>query len=241
MSSTEPGTKTRPNAEAVGWRALAIVAIMFRANLERELTEERRASDVASQLDGLLRNWIDREGVGAHLAPAERTLLEQPLGSWKPAGVAEASWQNEAVGALLWASGEIETLPPYDTQFDLYSIISDLPVFGDPASFLQRLQLQSDAAIDNAFATARAWYWRARAAELFRRSGLSPAPQNLQAALDATGVEPLKGDFAAFGKPYRELLPEETATCSAIASARYHALNWLVGQASSWDEPAPSP
>ncbi len=48
----------------------------------------------------------------------------------------------------------------------------------------------------------------------------------------------MNGDFAAFGKAYRDLAPEEWAVVRSIATERFLALTWLCGRApaNQWDE-----
>jgi hypothetical protein len=47
---------------------------------------------------------------------------------------------------------------------------------------------------------------------------------------------PLRGDFRAYGKVYRHLAPEQHAEALSIALERHHALNWLCGEGTSWDD-----
>ena len=46
----------------------------------------------------------------------------------------------------------------------------------------------------------------------------------------------LRGDFHAYGKVYRHLTPEQHAEAHSIALERHHALNWLCGAGSDWDD-----
>src|SRR6476646_2073503 len=47
---------------------------------------------------------------------------------------------------------------------------------------------------------------------------------------------PIRGDFRAYGQVYRQLTPEQHAEAHSIALERHHALNWLCGEGSSWDD-----
>ena len=47
---------------------------------------------------------------------------------------------------------------------------------------------------------------------------------------------PLRGDFRAYGKVYRQLTPEQHAEAHSIAYERHHALTWLCGAGTSWDD-----
>jgi hypothetical protein len=95
--------------------------------------------------------------------------------------------------------------------------------------------------------SARLWHWRARSAALQAANGIALPGQydtfeQLVAATAMRGYEdgllpaPLRGDFMAFGKVYRQLTPGESAEAHSIALERHHALTWLAGEGSSWDD-----
>jgi hypothetical protein len=239
--SIESSVGARPSAEAVGWRALSVVAVLFRDNLERELVGESRPRGVLDQLHTLLMNWIDREQVKAHLSAREAAMLAPPLGAWDERAISAVSWAVEGAGTLLWAVQAVPGIPPYDQMFELESVIPDMNVFQDPRPFLERLQLRAADEIERARDVAEVWHWRARTHELQKRSGLAPAPQNLQNALNrAIGAGAFAAaqsyDFPAFDKPYRELDVDELGFCSTLARERHHALNWLSGRSADWDD-----
>lgn len=233
-----------PSADAVANRALCIVSVLFRNNLERALAAEQRPRGVVERLHTLLREWTDREGVRPHFSKREQAMMEMPLGSWDERVVAELSWRIEGLALLLWAVGVADTVAPYDTMSDLETIVPTLGVFESPGPFLERLRPREANALAAQRDIAEVWHWRARTAELQRRSGLLPAPHNLQAALEraraagAFDAIPASGDLPAFGKPYRDLSADELSACSAIARERHHALNWICGRSRDWDDTA---
>jgi hypothetical protein len=151
--------------------------------------------------------------------------------------VVDAVWQGEALGTLLWALQLLE-LPPYDRSFDADEAVQIDPGTGelrDP----EELELERDA--------ARLWHWRARTTELDASGALVlPARfasvDQLIAATAMRGHDegllptPVRGDFRAYGKVYRHLSPEEHAEAHSIAAERHHALNWLAGEGTSWDD-----
>ena len=47
---------------------------------------------------------------------------------------------------------------------------------------------------------------------------------------------PLRGDFRAYGKVYRHLTHEQHAEALSIAIERHHALNWVCGAGTGWDD-----
>jgi hypothetical protein len=158
------------------------------------------------------------------------------LPSQKPE-VVDAVWRGEALGTLLWSLHVLE-LPPYDRPFDTDEVVQANAAAGelrDP----DELELERDS--------ARLWHWRARTTDL-QRSGELQLPSRyssfdqLIAATAMRGHEegllpvPIRGDFPAFGKVYRHLTTEQHAEAHAIAAERHHALNWLAGEGTSWDD-----
>jgi hypothetical protein len=151
--------------------------------------------------------------------------------------VVDAVWLGEALGTLLWSLHLVE-LPPYDRPFDTEEVVEANAAAGelrDP----DELELERDS--------ARLWHWRARTTDL-QRSGELQLPSRyasfdqLIAATAMRGHEegllpvPIRGDFPAYGKVYRHLTPEQHAEAHSIAAERHHALNWLAGEGTSWDD-----
>jgi hypothetical protein len=158
------------------------------------------------------------------------------LPSHEPAVVA-AVWRGEALGTLLWSLNLLE-LPPYDRPFEMDEVVDANAAAGelrDP----DELELERDS--------ARLWHWRARTTEL-QQSGALQLParyssfDQLIAATAMRGHDegllpvPIRGDFRAYGKVYRHLSPEQHAEAHSIAAERHHALNWLAGEGTSWDD-----
>ena len=151
--------------------------------------------------------------------------------------VVDAIWRGEALGTLLWALQLVE-LPAYDQPFDAEEVAA---VQLDEADLreAEELELERDS--------ARLWHWRARTTSL-QAAGALELPERyatfdqLIAATAMRGYEqgvlpaPMRGDFRAYGKVYRHLTPEQHAEAHSIALERHHALNWLCGPGSSWDD-----
>ncbi len=151
--------------------------------------------------------------------------------------VIDAVWRGEALGTLLWALQLVE-LPPYDEAFDPNAVAAVEPDAG-------HLREADDVMLEQE--SARLWHWRARTTELQQQGAIDLPPRyssfdQLVAATAMRGFEqgllpsPLRGDFAAYGKVYRHLSPEQHAEAHSIAVERHHALNWLVVTDRSWDD-----
>jgi hypothetical protein len=150
--------------------------------------------------------------------------------------VADAAWRAEALGALLWALQLVE-LPPYDRAFDPETVLGVDPGEG-------RLRAEDELELERD--SARLWHWRARTTTLQQRGEVELPDRyatfdQLIAATAMRGYElgllpaPMRGDFAAFGKIYRHLAPEQHQLALSIAFERHHALNWVAGLGESWD------
>jgi hypothetical protein len=47
---------------------------------------------------------------------------------------------------------------------------------------------------------------------------------------------PLRGDFHAYGRIYRNLSPAQLAEAHSLAAERHHALAWLCGDGDGWHD-----
>ncbi|MGN6799111.1 MAG: hypothetical protein ACTHKS_13310 [Gaiellaceae bacterium] len=158
------------------------------------------------------------------------------LPSREPA-VVDAVWRGEALGTLLWSLHLVE-LPPYDRPFDTEEVVQANAAAGelrDP----DELEAERDA--------ARLWHWRARTTDLQRSGSLQLPAQyaSVDQLIAATAMRghdegllpvPIRGDFRAYGKVYRHLTPGEHAEAHSIAAERHHALNWLAGEGTNWED-----
>jgi hypothetical protein len=184
-----------------------------------------------------LRSQGDVVGRCRSLGEELRSALGRlPDESGDPA-VVDAVWRGEALGTLLWAL-QLAELPAYDEPFDAETVAAtDL----EPARLRpgEEIELERDA--------ARLWHWRARTTGLQAAGSLElPARyatfDQLIAATAMRGYglgllpAPMRGDFRAYEKVYRHLAPEQQEEAHSIALERHHALNWLCGAGSSWDD-----
>jgi hypothetical protein len=184
-----------------------------------------------------LRSQGDVVGRCRSLGEELRSALGRlPDESSDPA-VVDAVWRGEALGALLWAL-QLAELPAYDDPFDTETIA---------AVDLEPARLRESEEIELERDSARLWHWRARTTGL-QASGSLELPAHyatfdqLIAATAMRGYEqgllpaPMRGDFRAYDTVYRRLTPEQQEEAHSIALERHHALNWLCGAGSSWDD-----
>ena len=170
-----------------------------------------------------------------------RVALSMLPASKDDPAVIETVWQGEGLGMLLWSLGLVE-LEPFDKTFDSEWLLATPTAHGT---------LRSKEEVEHALETARLWHWRART-ELLRASDEVELPESwdsfeqLIAVAAMRGYErgllpsPLRGDFAAFERGFRELAPAQRTEVMSIAWERHRALEWLTGAGKSW-ESTPTP
>jgi hypothetical protein len=151
--------------------------------------------------------------------------------------VVDAVWRGEALGTLLWAVQLVE-LPPYDEPFQAEDVVG---------TSLEGARLREREELELERESARLWHWRARTTDV-QAAGEVELPERyatfdqLIAATAMRGFEggllpaPMRGDFRAYDKVYRHLSAEQQAEARSIAAERQHALNWLCGDGSSWED-----
>jgi hypothetical protein len=150
--------------------------------------------------------------------------------------VVDGLWRAEALGTLLWTL-QLQALPPYDKPFRTQEM-AGASLDGPDLRPADELEAEREA--------ARLWHWRARTSEL--EAATIDLPQGyatvdqVVAATAMRGYEqgalpsPVRGDFPAFGKVYRQLSPVERAEAHSIALERHRALNWVCGLGERWDD-----
>ena len=226
-------------------RAVVLGAVCRRAYLElpREPADEGAEDPEAERFD--LSAWLRDEGLWPAVSPTERRLLETRLGR-VPAEQAEtASWRGEALAALGWALGLVDPLPPFDTPADLDALLGLVPGPWDKTrAFHTAATLRDEGSIAAAREAAELWHWRADTADLIGAASAREAKELAavvrEVAADAAraGLIPraVGGDFPAAGRPYRELDDDRRSALASVAAQRHHALNWLCGFGSGWDD-----
>jgi hypothetical protein len=229
-----------PDQDAVVDRVLCISAVAMLGAIAAGVEEGAMDEGAAAKYLTESHRWLIREKLAHALSSRERALLAKPLSEWTQGEVVEASWRSESMGVLLWAIGALEELPPYDTRFE--RLPSFVPLLAPTSDFRGAASLRSPEVIGQARGTAELWHWRARTREL--RESDEPQAADLDAIArraatlalaEGSRHEPIEGDFPAHGKPFRALDADECSAVTSTAAERHHALNWLAGRGSDWD------
>lgn len=186
------------------------------------------------------------------MSPREKKFAETTVVTMSAQQHIDFTWRLEAMLVLMWAMELLPELPPYDEPAtpELLELLPAVPF----EVLVRDARLRPEQQIDHARSLAELWHWRSRTRELIENEHPFPADPNLKAAglesfddvvratariCDQEGSLPVVDeDFAAYGKAYRDLSPEEWSEIRSVAMERHFTLNWLCGYApdNQWDE-----
>lgn len=237
----EPGESSSPSpptAERVAARAMVLTAVVQRAYLEPDFQEGGTEGERTRQL---LLKIIDAADLGDELDPAERQLLETPVGCADELA-ANASWRAEGLAVLAWALRRYQ-LPSYDQCISSGDYLAEGGCLTVDALFrflniegaedLRDTAVLRPAAEIGKFARQiTVVSWR------LRQFGLQPGPMDFVGYLRAhpnfkeiwlEHLHLVDGDLALGGVPIAAAPDEEVQRCTGRAVERQIAAYWLQG------------
>jgi hypothetical protein len=252
-----------PSAERVAARALALAAVVCRADLERDLEQgvhDLRQNEQARQR---LLHWLDDSGLQSELEPEEARFLATPVTEASERTVMDGGWRQEGLAVLAWALGRFEP-PPYDQEADQKAAAMSLgfprPITRDEleSSFM----LRSAPEIDRFAGHMTIVSWRLRQFRLSRDSEIYLQATEIFPS-GRTGIgEPMDfvaylrahprfreiwfeclclidGDLAFGGRPIGHVPPDEVQSYGSIALERQIAAYWLQGDHKTYSKVNP--
>ncbi len=250
------GKKGPPSAEEVAKRALVLACLVGRGLLipPREMIaqlQEQWGSDgpkmLAQLMDKNKQGGIERLShlsVESDVTRSEREFFQKPLYRLTEQQLYNASWRTEALRSLLWTLCVTDSPGPFDEESDPVEIVKACTESVSPTSASIRPpdELEAQRTI------AEMWHWRSRTRELQERPEPIPLPPEITMEevikmsaemMVQRGAFPstIGDDFAAMGRPYRDLTVEEWTIVRSITMERHYALNWVCGYAprNDWD------
>jgi hypothetical protein len=187
-------------------------------------------------------NHLKAAGIWPDVDEDERKFLQAGIDEISEQQRIDAGWLAESITCLLWALKIIPGMPSYD-QESSHEIVNALPA-NSIKDLIKQAHLRPEEEIKKQRNIAELWHWRARTRELQEEGYLFQLPSGytieqvielaaLKGAENGDLPHPIRSDFAARGKPYRDLSLEEFAVLTSIAQERHKALNWLCGFSSS--------
>lgn len=238
-----------PSAQEVAYRSFVLKHIIrYACNL-------RAAGDAApKELDELRAEAVDAlEPFVESISEDERFFLICPAVELPQEQMLAAISRIDALRMLVWAVGLRSEVPAYDTFADMSLLDISNHLISD--EFLAKVRLRPAAEIERQRAAAELWHWRSRTRQLLETGDAPPIPPGMsqlgvrsypdlirwtveqtlrEGMIDAT----YDGDFAAYGRPYRDLTLSEWQRVRQTTVERHYALNWLRGYApnNKWDK-----
>jgi hypothetical protein len=211
-------------------------------------SSELKAFDAAlreSQTDILEKVWPWKSA----FTRREAAFISSNLAKPKAREHIDMSWCVESLAVLAWALRVRPTLSPYHRNTHLRSLRDFAS--GDLRGFVDGAKLRARREIVKARELAELWHWRSRTRELaatgkppFNDSvdGINSYDDIVRTVSIEAGrrkdMRPIRQDFPAFGRAYRDLTDDQWSTVRSITSERHRALNWLCGYAprNAWEQ-----
>ena len=221
----------RPNAPTVARRMLCLSVLLYRLGAEGQYrqavsTEER---DSACDTVADIQDFLMDTGLWDAVSLGERPMFKASPGSWTEEMAAHAAWRRESLGVLMWALNLVPEIPPYDRAFEGLGEVVDL---GQWEYYVDDALLLPVEAIVRQTEIAHAWFWRSRRGQPpFDEDNNPGLIAEAAAEFLARGLIPqtLEQDFVLFGSPYHQLPEANAAFAGVLASERFYAFQWLVG------------
>jgi hypothetical protein len=223
-----------PSADRVARRALVLVALAWRGQLEAENTPAAQG-ELA-----VWRGWLATQGLAIEMDDAEKTLVNAELGSLTERQAIHCGWAIEGAAVLAWGLRLLD-LPAHDTKVSLDLLVRATGLFApEPRAFATTLRPRAELAA----MTARLFgiSWR------LLRFGATPGPFDFVGfskgawfgGFELRGIPVADGDLAIGGVPITRAEKSAVADATSIAVERYRAARWLEGRQATWSEAPPA-
>lgn len=235
----------RPDLDAVLSRALCVLGLLVRTQLEEQLAvDPPRAHTWTGALERL-DAWLRRERLEDALVPEEQALLGVKWGGWSLADASTAAWRIEGLATLLYALSRFERPDDFGAPVDTEAVYATTSLLPARAELAAGAELQPPDELERFRRMTGIWRWRART-ELLHRRGAAPTTgepyegmvrRAAERAAEAGLVDVVAGDFAVRGAPFASVSETTLKTLAAVALERGRAAEWLCGRA-PWDAPS---
>jgi uncharacterized protein DUF4272 len=233
------------DADEIAGRAVVLGTLVRRAMLDvmdAEDDEDPAPDDDLFDRDGIrfdLLAWLKEQEPDA-VEPDDTEMLAKPVGELSDDELDLCTDATDALAALLWVIGQIESLP---SPGEVDKLGVDLGLTPEPwddvAPFHSGAAMREEDEIAREREIAEIWFWRAALSsegeprdQEDRRAIRTVADEAAAARLVLT----VAGDFAVDGRPFA--LAEQPAKDEILAgaAARLRALNWVCGYGDTWSD-----
>jgi len=223
-----------PSRDTVARRALLLVALSWRGQLEADKTKA-----AAGQL-AVWRAWLETQGLTFEMDEAEKALMAAELGKLSERQVIHCGWGIEGAAVLAWAL-RLADLPAHDTKVSPPLLAKATGLFApEPRAFATELRPPTEIAAMTRRLFGISW-------RLVRFGGAPGAFDFVGFSkgawfgeFDIKGIPILDGDLAIGGEPITKAEPNAVAEATSIAVERYRAARWLEGRQANWSEQLPA-
>jgi len=222
-----------PSPERVARRAFVLAALACRSAIEGDA-----GNSEAEAFREQVMQWLTQAGIASELEEGERLVLEAPLGTLTRRQGIDSSWRAEGLVVLAWAL-EKWGLPSYEELSNPADIADALGFMEQEGlSLLEAPRLRNGSEIEAFASRLLVVHWRLRQFQADRhsidfeelvKSPGSPFP-------DVQGIRFVNKDLAIGNVTLSEAQEQEWAKVMSIMVERHRAVNWLLGDASTYSE-----
>lgn len=209
-------------------RAFVACALVMRVQVDAH-PEHGEAADLL----GSVRGWLEASGCDGELEPAERTMLDRPLGAL-PADEAERfGWYGELAVVLAWAIQRC-AIPAIGQPADALEVAGSLDWLTEQGAMLRtgaRLRPREQLSSYLEVAAAADWRLQLAAASKDHLSMARWRPDRMTWPPDVAPFEILDDDLAVAGKRVTALDARTLLRVARTVRERHRAASWLLGQA----------
>lgn len=193
--SAEPGDDEAPppTAMEVAQRALALGAMLRRAEIERKLADGEMPRPEATRGVQAIKKWLDEKMLLEVLTPLEADLLDARTGDWDAEDREQVNDTAEALAMLLWALGKLKA-PSVEETTPASALLKLLPLLQDPTTFIDRAQIKDHEEISRMGELWDTWTFRVQQEDL-ARAALEDPDAELAVDVDALVGELKKEGF----------------------------------------------
>jgi hypothetical protein len=222
---------TPPTAQRVARRAVALLFVVGRAVIERDLLQETASAEEARQMHGRLLAWLDEVGIEDELEPDESETVRQLPGELLQQEAINAMWRVEGLTVLAWALGRFP-MPRYDELVNIDDVWQALGFLrtGEVRELLARPALRPRDELETFRKQMLGYHWRLRDFQWARPRAmdfLAFSKKCWFGSFDVTPFELIDNDLALRASRIDEAPPEVLDLCGSIAAERHLAINWL--------------
>lgn len=228
--------------DEIAGRAVVLATLIRRGMLDIIEADEVElgADDELFDREGIrfdLLAWLKEQEPDA-LEPEDAELLAKPVGELSEDDLDLCTDATDALGALMWAIGAVESLPPPCDIDNAEVELSSAPEpWDDVQAFHANAKLRPEDHIAREREIAELWFWRGALSV----DGEPEAVEERQAiravaeeAAAAGLISTVRGDFEVDGQPYGSVPRDLKDEILAGTAARLRALNWICGFGDTW-------